>query len=177
MKQPHTLRMTLVLLALTGLATVWIPQIPDEFDARAVDKREYFTAEVLFIDLIDLGCDLQWHAGSPRNPDRAIRTLFRRNPSEEGKVSSLPEQRSVQISRNAVVDRRHEFGVGQCFALVVRDSNQRHFAEARVEGPEVPQILSTVECGQGPTSQRVEKREMEQIDVKMKNVKFLRILA
>src|SRR6202041_2990957 len=119
--------------------------LPDEFDTRAVDKREYFTAEVLFIDLIDLGCDLQWDAGSARNPDRAIGTLFRRNPSEEGKVLSLFEQWPVQVSRNAVLDRRHEFGIGQWFALVVRDRHQRHFAEARVEGPKIPQILSTVE--------------------------------
>jgi hypothetical protein len=33
-----------------------------------------------------------------------------------------------------------------------------------------------VEGGQGPTCQRAEKREMKQINVEMKNVKFLRTL-
>src|ERR1700722_10293742 len=37
---------------------------------------EYLVAEVLFIDLVHLGCDLQWDASSARNPDCAIRTLF-----------------------------------------------------------------------------------------------------
>jgi hypothetical protein len=46
-----------------------------------MNEREYLVAEVLFIDLVDLGCDLQWDACSARNPDRAVRTLFRRNSS------------------------------------------------------------------------------------------------
>jgi len=51
------------------------------------------------------------------------------------------------------------------------------FRQSGIEGLEIPQILPAVERGQGPTCQRTEKREMKQIDVKMKNVKLLRTLA
>ena len=83
----------------------------------------------------------------------------------------------MQVGRNAVVDRRNKIGVRQWFALVVGDGNQWHFAEAGIKGLEVPQILPAVKRGQGPSCQRAEKREMEQINVKMKNVEFLRALA
>ena len=87
--------------------------LTDELYAWAINKREYFTVEVLFIDLIDLGCYLQWDASSARNPDSAVRALFRRNPSKEGKVAALVERRSMQVRRNTVVDGRNKIGVRQ----------------------------------------------------------------
>ena len=83
----------------------------------------------------------------------------------------------MQVSRNAVVYRRNKIGMRQWFALVIGDRNQRHFAEAGIERLEIPQILSAVKRGQGPGRQRAEKGEMEQIDVKMENVKLVRALA
>ena len=38
-----------------------------------------------------------------------------------------------------------KFGVRQRFALVVGYGNQRHFAEARIERPQITQILPAVE--------------------------------
>ena len=46
-----------------------------------------------------------------------------------------------------------------------------------IEGLEIPQILPAVKGRQGPICQRAEKRKMEQVDVKMKYVEFLRALA
>jgi len=83
----------------------------------------------------------------------------------------------MQVSRDAVVDRLDEIGVRQWFALIVRDGNQRHCAEARIKGLEILQILPTVEGSQGSSRQRAKQREMEQIDVKMKDVEFLGTLA
>ena len=57
------------------------------------------------------------------------------------------------------------------------DGNQWHFAEAGIKGLEICQILPAVKRGQSPSSQRAEKREMEEIDVKMENVELLRVLA
>src|ERR1700693_2514128 len=57
------------------------------------------------------------------------------------------------------------------------DGNQWHSAEAGIKGFEIPQILPAVKRGHSPSCQRAEKREMEQIDVKMENVEFLRVLA
>ena len=87
--------------------------IPDELYAWAINKREYILAEVVLIDLVDLGGDLQRDASGVRYSNRAIRALFRRNPSQEGKVAALLERRSMQVSRNTVVDGRNKIGVRQ----------------------------------------------------------------
>src|ERR1051326_8302986 len=83
----------------------------------------------------------------------------------------------MQVSRNAVLDGRNKIGVRQWFALVVGDRNQRHVAEAAIEWFEITQILPAVKRAQGPSGQRAEKREMEQIDMKMKDVEFIGALA
>jgi hypothetical protein len=45
--------------------------LPDELYARAIDEREYITAEVVFIDLVDLGGDFQRDAsGAPYSSSR-----------------------------------------------------------------------------------------------------------
>ena len=72
---------------------------------------------------------------------------------------------------------RDKIGVRQRFALVVGNRDQWHIAESGIERLEIAQILPAVKRGQGPGCQRAEKREMKQIDMKMKNVEFLRALA
>src|ERR1700723_2526514 len=57
------------------------------------------------------------------------------------------------------------------------DGNQWHFAEAGIKGLEICQILPAMKRSQSPSSQRAEKREVEEIDVKMKDIKLLRALA
>jgi len=59
--------------------------LPDEFNALAIDEREYIVAEVGFIDST-LAPILSGNASGARYSDRTIRALFRRNPSQEGKV-------------------------------------------------------------------------------------------
>src|ERR1700684_2310786 len=79
--------------------------------------------------------------------------------------------------RDAMMDGRDKIGVRQRFALVIRNGNQWHFAEPGIKRLEIPQILAAVKGSQGPRRQRAEEREMEQIDVKMKNVKLVRALT
>src|ERR1700732_676514 len=57
------------------------------------------------------------------------------------------------------------------------DGNQWDFAEAGIKGLEICQILPAMKRSQSPRSQRAEKREVEEIDVKMENVEVLRVLA
>src|SRR6202161_1133315 len=83
----------------------------------------------------------------------------------------------MQTSRDAMMDGRNKIGVRQGCALVVRNENQWHSAEQGIKGFETPQVLPAVKRSQGLRRQRAEEREMEQIDVKMKNVKLLRALA
>src|ERR1700730_11181289 len=85
--------------------------LPDELYARDINERQYIVAEVVFIDLVDLGGDLQRDAGGARYSDCAIRALFRRNPSQEGKVAPLAKRGPMQVGRNAVVDSRDKIGM------------------------------------------------------------------
>ena len=87
------------------------------------------------------------------------------------------QRRPVQGGRNAVVYRCNKIGVRQWFTLIVGNGNQWHFAKATIEGLEIAQILPAVQRSQGPSCQRAEKREMEQIEVKMKNVELLRAFS
>jgi hypothetical protein len=57
------------------------------------------------------------------------------------------------------------------------DGNQWHFAEAGIKGLEICQILPAMKRSQSPSGERAEKWEVEEIDVKMKNVELLRALA
>src|SRR5215831_20526151 len=44
--------------------------LPDKRNSGAVDEREYLVTEVVFIDLVHLGGDLQRHASSARYSNR-----------------------------------------------------------------------------------------------------------
>ncbi len=63
--------------------------LSDELYVRTIDERQDIIAEVVFIDLVDLGCNLQRDASGSRYSYRAVRTLFRRNSSQERKVAPL----------------------------------------------------------------------------------------
>jgi len=54
--------------------------------------------EVVFIDVVHLGGDLQRHASSARYSNRAVRVLFGRNPPQEGNVAPRLERRPMQVS-------------------------------------------------------------------------------
>jgi hypothetical protein len=151
--------------------------LADKLYARAIDEQEYIVAEVVFIELVDLGGDFQRDASGARYSNRAVRALFRRNPPKEGKLAPLLKRRPMQVGRNAVVYRRSIICQRQWFALVGRDRNQRHFAEAGIKGLEICQILPAVKRSQSPNCQRAEKRKVEEINVKMKDVKLLRALV
>src|ERR1700733_13769666 len=78
----------------------------------------------------------------------------------------------MQTSRDAMMDGRNKIGVRQWFAVVVRNGNQRHFAEPGIKPLEIPQILPAVKRSQGLARQRAEERKMEQIDVKKEKLKL-----
>jgi hypothetical protein len=58
------------------LCFLTLVDLTDELYAWAIDERQYIVAEVVFIDLVDLGGDFQRDASSARNPDRAVRALL-----------------------------------------------------------------------------------------------------
>ena len=52
--------------------------LTDELDAGTFDEREDLGAEIVLIDPVHLGGDLERDAGGARYPDGAVRALFRR---------------------------------------------------------------------------------------------------
>ena len=76
-----------------------------------------------------------------------------------------------------MVDRRNKVGVRQGLTLIGGDGNEWHLAEAEIKGFEIAQILPAMKCSQGPSLQGAEKRKVNQIDMKMKNVELVRALS
>ena len=54
-----------------------LADLADELDTRLSEERLDFRLEVISVDRVDFGGDLQLHAGSRRYADRPVRRLFR----------------------------------------------------------------------------------------------------
>src|SRR5262249_34975136 len=67
-------------LAITDLAQV--------FDPGSTDQRPNLLFEIVAVDVIDLGGNLERDAAPLRDPDRPIRRFFRRDAAKEGDVVS-----------------------------------------------------------------------------------------
>src|SRR5262249_35801033 len=63
-----------------------VADLADVFDVGGREQFAYFGFEIVAVDRVDLGCDLQRHAAALGDPDRLIDSLFRRNATEKGKV-------------------------------------------------------------------------------------------
>src|SRR5262249_20269818 len=83
-----------------------LSDLTDELAMRLREERFDLLLEIL-IGAVDFGCNLQLHAGERRDPDRAVRGPFRRNPAEEGEMpagTATPQQQpfgqAVRYSRD-----------------------------------------------------------------------------
>jgi hypothetical protein len=64
-----------------------VVDLADILDVRGREQLADFGFEIVAIDGVDLGCDVQWHPTALGYPDRLINSLFRRNAAEKGKIS------------------------------------------------------------------------------------------
>ena len=133
--------------------------LADILHARLIEQRRDLLAEISFVDLVDLGSDLDRDSESARDPDRAIGPLLGRDAAEKGDVPAAWTIGGLeQVERKAVMHRGDEIGVGDRLALRVRDRHQRHIVEADVERLEVGKVLPpvkvvvTVRCAIGRNS-------------------------
>jgi hypothetical protein len=61
--------------------------------------------------------------------------------------------------------------------LVIGDRNDRDICEGLVEGLEILQIQTAMQCRQRAVGEISDQREMQQIDVEMQDIKLMRAAA
>ena len=114
--------------------------LADIFDRVAVDQRLDRLAEIGWIVVVDLGGDLQLHAGAAGDLDGAVGPLVARQPAEEGEIrlgrGSLSGQRQIFVQRQAVIDvadpvrRAPAAGAGASRSRSSGKAGQRAYAPA-----------------------------------------------
>ena len=152
--------------------------LADELHPGLAEQRGDGVAEIDFVDLIDLGGDLERDAAGAGDGDSAIGALLRTDAAEKGEIAAARlEGRSMQQLRQAVRDRREEIGVRHRTSLGVRDRDQRHLAKPPVERPQVGQVLTSMKGRQGAIGHGAKHREMKQVEVEMQHVEIRDVLA
>ena len=73
------------------------------------------------------------------------------------------------------MDGPDEIGVGHRPPLVVGNADQLHFREGRETGPEVGQVEPPVKGGEAAPGEMAEQREVDEIDMEMKDVVAVRL--
>src|SRR6516164_439737 len=79
----------------------------------------------------------------------------------------------MQVERNSVMNRRDEIGVGNRETLRIRNRYERHFAETKIEWPEIRHILPAMRRGEGALRYVTKQRKMELIDVEVEDVEIV----
>ena len=79
--------------------------LADELDAGLSQQRLDLGLEVLLVDAIDLGRDLQRNADGARDADGPVDALLGRDAADESQVAAArAERRRQQVARQAVID-------------------------------------------------------------------------
>src|SRR5207245_6007842 len=84
-----------------------------------------FGFEIVAVDGVDLGCDLQRHPTALGYPDRLIDSLFRRNAAEKGKIGRRDGLWRQKPLRQAMVNGVDPPGAGNGPPLGVRNRDHR----------------------------------------------------
>ncbi|OIQ63792.1 hypothetical protein GALL_546660 [mine drainage metagenome] len=148
--------------------------LADEFDVRvALDQRLDLGVVVFLVGVIDLGGDLQLHAGLHGDLDRPIDALFRRDAAQKRAVFLLHRLRRQQIGRHAVQHGSHPVQVRDRPALAVRNRNERRFQIGAVGFHEFRDIQPAVDRRQIRHVLAAEQRQREIIDMEMQDVEFI----
>ena len=72
---------------------------PDEFDIRFCEKRLDHLLEIIVIDRVDFGRDLQRQSASLGDVDRAINPLLWRNASQESEIGRARRHGLQEVQR------------------------------------------------------------------------------
>ncbi len=160
------------------LALGALVDLADEFHARLVEQRFDLLAEIGFVDLVDLGGDLDGDSACARDADGAVGPLLGRDAAEECHIVAARMVVGLeQIGGYPVIHRGDEVRAGDRPSLRVGDRHQGHVAKADIERLEVGEVLPAVGRRHGPTSHVPKQRKVKLVDVEMQDVEILRIAA
>src|SRR5438876_289199 len=150
--------------------SIWIAKrcgVPLKIAAKvdAVD-RDYFESEIVAINGVDFGCDLQWHPTALGYPDRLINSLFRRNAAEKGKVGRRYGLWRQKPFRQAVVNGADPAGASNGPPLGVRNRDHWDRGKGREDHLVLRQVESAME--RGDEWCRLTGKQGERIVIEMK---------
>src|SRR5262249_53068032 len=99
-----------------------------------MQQRLDLAAEIVLVDLVHLGGDLERDTEPACDTDGAIGTFFGRYAAEECYIPAFRvEGRLMQVDREAMVHGGDEVGGGQRLALIVGNRHQRQIAKTEIE--------------------------------------------
>ena len=152
------------------IALLGLRDLADVLDVREGEERTDLTLEVLDVRGVHLGRDPQPLAGPPRDLDRPVHALLRRDPAQKRQVASVSAAGAEERRRKPVVDRPLPAGAGEVRLLGVRDRHDRHVVELAIHGREVGQIQPPVQGRHVRNSDAAREREVQVVDVKVDDV-------
>src|ERR1035441_5899565 len=95
-----------------------------------LDHRPDLLLPIGLIGAVDLRRDLQRHSSSDSNLDGAVGAFFRRNPTEESKITAgCVRLERKKVAWEPVMNGTDPIHVPQVVPLVVRDRDQRQFSK------------------------------------------------
>src|SRR5262245_19964850 len=121
--------------------------LADILDVRGREQLADFGFEIVAIDGVDLGCDLQRHPTALGYPDRLINGLFRRNAAEKGKVGRRYGLWRQKPFWQAVVNGADPAGASNGPPLGVRNGDHWDRGKGREDHLVLRQVESAMERG------------------------------
>ena len=128
------------------------------------------SVEVLLVDGVDFGRDLERHSRSERDLDRNVDTFFGRYPSDESEILSALSVEAKQVARHAVMHRRDPIHLRQRRALRITDRDQRRFGKSMVHRMKVGDVEASMHRRNGRHFGQLCERERPVVDVRMHDV-------
>src|SRR6266545_3724995 len=128
--------------------------------------------EIVLVDRIDFGRDLERHLERTSYLDRPVRSLLRRDASKEGEVPSGLGVEVEEVKVDTVVDRGQPAARRQGFPLCIANRNEGRFSEVIIDVTDLVQVQSSMRGRYHGRAALPGKREREVIDVVVDHVKL-----
>ena len=87
------------------LGLLRVGDLPDKFDMRFGEERLNHLLEIVVVDCVDFGGDLERQSAALGNMDRAINPLLWRNATQKSEIGGVRRHRPEQILGHPVINR------------------------------------------------------------------------